>query len=145
MATLKQVGNDIFSDLKKFDKLPRFLGATLFSETSKRIFIKGIKSSGSQAGNYSPTTISLKKEAGNFSGSKVNFRNTEQLANSYTFQPKKNEVLLGFSPISRTDGTTNEKVREKLEKKYGEIFDLTTKEDKLIAELVEDFTDKIFN
>ena len=144
MATMKQVSNDIISDLKKFDKLPRFIGASLHSETFERIFTKGIKTDGTEAGNYTPYTISLKKESNHFTSTKVNFRNTDQLANSYIFEPKKDEVLIGFESISRNDGTTNDAIVKKLEKQYGEIFTINSDEQKLVDELLVDFTDKLF-
>lgn len=145
MSTLKEAGDEIFADLKKFEKLPRFIGVAIQSETYKRIFIQGIKSNGSRAGTYAAKTISLKKENNHFTSNSVNFRNTEQLAGSYTFEPRKEEVILGFEAISRTDKTTNDKVIESLEEQYGDIFGLTSKEEELVQDLIEDFTDKIFD
>ena len=144
MATLKQVTNEIMDDLSKLDGLTRFVGIALHSETLDRIFTKGIDSSGSSLGTYSNDTISLKKSQGHFTSNKVNLRNTDQLANSYIFQPKGKEILLGFRNINRNDKTTNAKVIQNLEKQYGDIFGLTSKEDKLIDDLIEDYTDKIF-
>lgn len=145
MATLKQVSDEILRDLSKFNRIGRFIAVPLHSETLDRIFTKGIASDGSALGNYAPKTISLKKSKGRFTSNKVNLRNTDQLANSYIAEIRKNEILLGFRKVIRNDETTNTKVIENLEKQYKkDIFGLTTKELKLVDDLIEDFTDKIF-
>jgi len=149
MATLKQVSNEIIGDLSKIDKLPRFIGAALQSEMLDRIFTKGKASDGSKIGEYSIFTIALKKNEGKFTSKDVNLRNTDTLANSYIFDATNKGVELGFTGGSRTDNKTGETVINadlvpKLEEKYGDIFALTSEEEKLIEDLTEDFTDKIF-
>jgi len=148
MATLKAVSDEILRDLSKTDKLPRFLGAALQSETLDRIFTDGIKTDGSKIGEYSIFTIALKKNEGKFTSSSVNLRNSDTLANSYIFDVSTNRLELGFTSNSRTDNNgdtvTNEALIPKLEEQYGEIFGLTSKEVKLVEDLTDDFINGIF-
>ena len=149
MATLKAVSEEILADLSKTDKLPRFIGAALQSETLDRIFTKGIATDGSSIGDYSIYTIANKKANGSFTSGSVNLRNTDTLANSYTFDVSNNRVEIGFLEGSRTDKntgktSTNDEVLKSIEDRYGEIFGLTTSELKLIDDLTNDFINGIF-
>lgn len=143
MATLKEAINEIEKGLSEIDGLARFVGTSIHSETLDRIFTKGIASDGSSIGEYAESTISLKKKEGRFTSKKVNLRDSEKLVGSYIFNFKGNVVLLGFREISRGDGTTNKKIVDSLEGRYGDIFSLTSEENKLIDELTDDYLDKI--
>tara|TARA_R110002096_G_scaffold230377_2_gene420020 strand:- start:553 stop:1005 length:453 start_codon:yes stop_codon:yes gene_type:complete len=150
MATLKAVSEEILRDLSKIDGLPRAIGAALQSETLDRIFTDGVASDGSQIGEYSIYTIALKKEDGRFTSDNVNLRNTDTLANSWTFQANKNSVELGFLSGSRTDKktgltATNTQVIKNIEDRYGkDIFQLTSGEINLVEDLTKDFINGIF-
>jgi hypothetical protein len=149
MATLKSVSKEILEDLSKIDKLPRFVGAALHSETLDRIFTRGIASDGGKIGEYSIYTIALKKDEGKFTSSDVNLRNTDTLANSYLFDVGNDNVEIGFVSGSRTDNktgkaVTNEELVPKLENQYGDIFGLTSSELKLVEDLTNDFVNNIF-
>ena len=142
MATLKQATDEIIDDLSKTDKLPRFIGAALHSETLDRIFTNGIASDGAKIGTYDPKTISLKKSKGRFTSTSVNLRDTDTLANSYTFTTKGKIVELGFRGVSKNGVSNTEKINN-LESQYGSLFCLTKSEDKLIDDLTDDFFDEI--
>lgn len=148
MATLKAVTKEIIGDLEKTQKLARFIGAALHAETFERIFNDGIGSDGASLGNYSIYTIAAKKDQGNFTSTKVNLRNTDTLANSWSWNASNNNLEIGFLSGSRSgDGgksVTNTDLIPKLENQYGEIFALTSKENKLIDDLTNDFLNNIF-
>jgi hypothetical protein len=149
MATMKEVSSEIISDLTKLEKLTGAVALDIFGETRDRIFPSSggsIGSNGQNLGTYSKTTISLKKENNHFSTNQVNLQDTETLLRSYTFSHKQGgEVVFGFASASRKAGETNLKIMKKLEKQYGEIFGFTKKELVLIDDLIEDFTEKLFN
>ena len=102
MATLEAVSKEITSDLSKIDKLPRFLGAALHTETLERIFIEGKKADESPLGIYALKTIQIKKAQGNFVSNKVDLTNTGTLKSSWTWNAKNNSVELGFKNGSRS-------------------------------------------
>lgn len=143
MASLKEVTKQVYKDLSKVDKLPRFIGAALHSETLDRIFTKGIGASGSPLGIYAMKTREIKREKGRYSGPNVNLRDTDTLANSYTWNALGKTAEIGFANATR-NGVTNTKLIPKLEKQYGDIFGLTKKEEKLVDDLTDDFINELF-
>lgn len=147
MASLKDVSNEILSELSSVTQLPRFIGAAIHSETLDRIFTEGKKSDDSGLGIYALKTIEIKKAEGRFTSNKVNLRHTETLVKSWIWTFENNEAKIGFSSGSRSsDGKTvsNTELIKKLEDQYGEIFDLTPKEDKLIEDISDDFIKGLF-
>lgn len=143
MATLKAVSKEITSDLIKFsDQVARKVGSDLHSITLDRIFTKGIAADGAKIGTYAPATISIKKSKGRFTSTTVNLRDTETLANSYSFSSKGAVADLGFRNATKNGVSNTEKIK-KLEDKYGDVFGLTKGEESEIDEIIEDFLDTI--
>jgi hypothetical protein len=148
--SMAEVSKEITDDLDKLLQLSASVALDMFGETKERIFPSSggsVGSDGQRLGKYSESTISLKKGKGNFSTKEVNLQDTEKLLRSYTFtvDRKSGEVKFGFSSAARGKGQTNKKIINKLENQYGEIFAFTKKEFELIDELIEDFTEKLFN
>ena len=139
MATLKSVSDEILSDLNSFSsQVARKVGSDLHSIILDRVFTRGIATDGAKIGTYTPTTISIKKSKGRFTSKNVNLRDTDTLANSYTFSTKGDAVDLGFRSASRGGVSNSDKI-EKLESQYGELFGLTNNEVSEIDGIIEDF------
>lgn len=144
MATLKSVSKDILKQLGQTTQVGRAVASDLLTLTRVRIFEDGKNSKGSNIGEYTPATVSIKKSTGRFTSNKVNLRDTGKLANSYILSCKKNKCELGFAAISRGDGKTNDQLVKEIEQKYGAVFALTSAESKEIDNIMEDFMDRIF-
>jgi hypothetical protein len=147
MASLQSVSNDIMKNLASISGIPRFIGAALHSETLDRIFTEGKGEDDTGLGIYALKTIQIKKAEGKFTSNKVNLRHTGTLSNSWTWSATNDSVEFGFRAGSRTGDegvVTNSELIPKLEKQYGDIFGLTSKEEKLIGDLTDDFINDLF-
>jgi len=142
VATLESVSKDIEKTLKLTEGVGRALGSDLFTLTKERIFDDGIATDGAKIGVYTPYTISLKKAKGRFTSKNVNLRDTETLANSYTFQGKGKGAELGFRAANKNGVSNDEKIK-KIEEKYGDVFGLTSNEESQISDIVDDYIDRI--
>lgn len=145
MATLEKVSNEIKAQLTASSQIGRAVASDLLTLTRIRIFDKGIATDGSEIGTYSNVTVSIKKKKGRFTSTSVNLRDTGKLANSYLFSQKgKDNFVLGFAAISRGDGKTNDELVTKIEKQYGQVFQLTSDEAQEIDNIIGDFLDRIW-
>ena len=147
MATLESVSNKIRNQLLVSSKVDRFIASNLHTIVFDRIFTKGIATDGAPIGTYTATTISIKRSKGQYSGTRVNLRDTNLLANSYQVEVRKADSVLGFTKGTHKDGTTNKQLIAKLEGQEGfnkNIFALTKDEANEIAELTADYFDTIF-
>ena len=144
MATLESVSKDIVKQLAATSLIGRAVASDLLTLTRVRIFDDGIASDGSKIGDYSQKTVSIKKSKGRFSSFNVNLVDTGKLSNSYIFSCKGKTCDIGFANISRGDGKTNSELVTKIEKQYGDVFNLTNKENSEINNIVGDFLDRIY-
>jgi len=145
MASFKEVSLDIKKSLKELgdsDALLRNLGATLHTLTLDRIFTEGKKSDGGGIGTYKASTIKSKKKKNRFTSNKINLRNTEDLAGDYIFTVDIGVLELGFAGTNRKDGGDNSEIREWLEKKFGDIFAMTSQEEEDVDNIINDFVEK---
>ena len=143
VATLKNVSEDILKQLALTSQVGRVVGSDLFTLTKKRIFTDGIASDGASIGTYSPVTVSIKKSKGRFTSKEVNLRDTETLANSYTFEGKGDSAEIGFRGATKNGVSNAEKIK-KIEQRYGDVFGLTSKEEGEIDNIIDDFVDRIY-
>ncbi len=143
MATLKNVSKEIIDQLKLTSQIGRIVGSDLFTLTKVRIFDDGIASDGNPIGTYSPVTVSIKKSKGRFTSKDVNLRDTETLANSYTFKGEGDSTEVGFRSATKNGVSNTEKIK-KIEEKYGDVFALTANEEGEIDNIIGDFLDRIY-
>ena len=121
----------------------------LLSVSRERIFDKGLNSNGQPIGDYTITTVRIKKDKGRFTSRKVNLRDTETLVNSYIVTRKGKQWQIGFTSGSREgdegQSVSNTEVIKKLEEQYGDdLFGATDEELALIPELIGDYLDLNF-
>lgn len=146
MATLQQVRDEIRVDLDFLRKDIKFLltlAQQAFADSKDRIFSQGLKSDSAGIGTYADSTARSKKRRGRFTSDRINLRETEKLVDSYKVEPSGKDVVLGFEEIGRR--TSNSKLVDILENRYGDIFGLTDQELSNIDLLIDQQLNQIFD
>lgn len=146
MATAEQTIREIQTELRKIadpSKLLLTLATQQRSSSKTRIFTDGETSFGGPIGTYKDSTIKSKKRKGRFTSSKINLRDTEQLADAYQIEVRgKKRVVLGFSETR--DKGSNSEIVDSLEDRFGIIFAPTEQEFQEQDLIIDSFTKNLF-
>lgn len=85
-----------------------------------QLFEKGVDSDGNSLGDYSPITISIKRQKGQPTN-RITLRDTEDYVNSYSLETRQNDVAIKISDhkfgeiiarFPKTDALTDENLRD---------------------------------
>ena len=115
------------------EKIDRIALMSIHQLTAKRIFQDGINANGKLIGVYSPAYLKTRAKKNYPSSRKVIFQATGQMVNDYTFLTlRKNNYGSGFKFKRNFD------ISEDLEKKYGEVWNLTKSEENKISIAYDD-------
>ncbi len=138
-----ELNKELESIVDNQDRLKLTIALNVRAMHAVRIFDKGQNVNG-RTFTLKRSTIKSKRSRGTFSGSKVNYIDTNQLNTDYQVGKKGPDVGIGLLINKRRDGETNRSVIEDLEDRFGTIFDINAAENKEIDEGLEDFIDQIF-
>lgn len=130
---------DVLKKLSEgIDELTKEIASTLIAEIRTRIHGDGKNSAGSDIGDYDDSYLPIRKRFNRGTNTKVILSLTGGLENSYGIIQDEN----GLYAIAILNDKYVEIV-EHLEDKYGEIFNLTDEERKLVTTIINNRIEKL--
>jgi len=137
-SNINEVLEGLQNDLKKIENTEpviREIAVSLASSNTRRIHNEGQRVSGSQIGNYKPSTKRIRNKAGRQT-SFVDLSFTGQLSKDLVAESVPGGWVVGFiNPSGRTPSSG--KIREFQEKRFnGEIYGITISDQDAISRII---------